>query len=171
LIFFFLGPPQGLDPHCLKQAKTSRFGPHVSSKQETATQGLGHTCIKQASKQARHAPPQGLDTHVASKQDTHLLEVWTICLKHKAHHLKVCTTCIKQASKCTSRFGHTCIKQATSAHQGLEFGPHVPSMKCTCGNQQKCVCVCVTVFSIFLCISLFFFAYFHRLVQKPHTQD
>jgi hypothetical protein len=31
--------------------------------------------------------------------------------------------------------------------------------------------VCVCVFFIFLCISLFFFAYFHRLVQRPHTQD
>lgn len=140
---------------CIKQARNcnSRFGTHMY----------------QASKQ--HAPPQGLDTHVSSKQDTHLLEVWTICLKHKAHHLKVCTTCIKQASKCTSRFGHTCIKQATSAHQGLEFGPHVPSMKCTCGNQQKCVCVCVTVFSIFLCISLFFFCLLSQIGTKtPHTR-
>ncbi len=90
-----------------------------------------------SSKQARHAPPQGLDAHVSSKQTMHLLEVWTVCLKHKAHHLEVWTTC---------------IKQATSAHQGLEFEPHVSSMKCTRGNQQKCVFVCVCV-----CVRVFFF--------------
>ncbi len=151
--------PQGLDHmyQASKKLQLKVWDTHVSSKQarHAPTQGLD---THVSSEQARHAPPWGLD-HLSQAQSTPSQGLDHMYQASKGVHLKVWTYMYQASNKCTSRFGvwTTCTKH--------EVHPWQPTKVCVC------VCVCVCVFSIFLCISLFFFCLLSQIGTKtPHTR-